>query len=84
MQKEVKAGRVLSEKNKLLVKQAYEALGALLGAVEPFEDTPDSKGAAIDISVKPSDHLAEDEVVQAILKEMKSIVRGAKNEYNSI
>jgi HK97 family phage prohead protease len=74
MQKEVKAGRVLSEKNTLLVKQAHDALGALLGAAEPLQDTLNSKEAAINITAKSSDHLPDDAAYQAILNEMKKYV----------
>jgi uncharacterized protein len=74
MQKEVKAGRVLSEKNTILVKQAHDALGALLDTVEPSDDTPNSKEAAINITVKSSNHSTDDEAVQAILKDMRKYV----------
>lgn len=44
--KEAKAGRVLSEKNRGLVKQAVEALQSLLSITEPGDDsTSDGKGA---------------------------------------
>lgn len=75
MQKEVKAGGVLSEKNRLLVKQAHDALGALLGAVEPSSDTPNSKEAANITSDKPSNHSTNVDM-QDIINEMKSYVRG--------
>lgn len=78
MQKEVKAGRVLSEKNRLLVKQAYEALGVLLDSTEPSADTQGSKETANTSSNEPDHHSEEvKKLAQEILfeAELKNILK---------
>lgn len=82
---ELKAGRVLSDKNRKLVEgtmasleEAISALKALLDAAEPSDDTPGSKGAAHNNPNEPGNHSEEiKQLAQEILleAELKSILK---------
>lgn len=65
---QVKYGRVLSERNLALVRQAIEALQALLAAAEPSDDTRDEGKEPSKAGGKPEDHLSP------VVEELRSLV----------
>lgn len=73
----LKEGRVLSNKNKTLVKNAIEALQALINATEPGKSTPDLNEPPEDKDNKSDEHLLVSEIMGP-LNDIASEIKGNK------
>lgn len=65
---EIKAGRVLSAANRVLVEQAIQALQALLAASEPDKSTQDDKEP-------PDEGKSDDHLLDELVKSLKEILK---------